>query len=561
MVTITEVTHEFIYFKATKTVANKLRSHYVGSKKAWRVPNTRGAILELMEFCDKEVLQPYYDKKMMAYQNHVAVKLKEDVEGDPRLRPYQRVDVAFLDKLTHAGIFNEQRTGKTPTVLSLKHVKNANRLLIVAPTVSLINWSREVETWLGRKDIMLLYGEIPKKVKNDLFKLVQSEPEVVVITTYQTLAQNVDYFLNHWDAMIIDEAHMIRNPKTQRTKACFKVGKKAVHRYAMTGTVTVKNARDLFSNLHFLYPERFPSYWEFVERYMKVEYDWFLREYRPGTSIDPPKEVEIQEIMSVIGVNRKREDVMSWLPKKHYEVVRLPLNKKQLKIYKEVEMNFQYENKKDGISINSVGVLDQLIRLNQISLTLDIFRDDPKFDASSKIEWIENWLEENPDEQAIIFSKSKRFLNILYGRLKTKLGDTNDKVAIITGDTSGHKRQEIADSFQSKKTQIICANIQALGVALTLDSAEVCIFADREFTPALNEQAEDRVVPTRKERNHPVTIYSLCAEGTYDETIEKLLRHRKSITEVLNSGGLQALKREVERLESTKNTEYRVGHA
>lgn len=546
----------FLYFKAPKNVAKKLRSHYVGSKKVWRIPNTMGAIKEYLSFYENHQLEEYLETKRVSYQNHIAIKLQDDVEGNPKLRPYQRVDVAFLNKLEHAGIFNEQRTGKTPTVLSLNHVINANRLLIVAPAVALYNLKAEVKQWLGR-DSMILDGKVSTKLKKDLLPMIQTEAEIVVITSFQTLAQNVDYFHNHWDAMIIDEAHYIRNSETQRALACFKVGKKALHRYAMTGTVTVKNARDLFSVLKFLYPERFLGKWEFMERYMKLEYDWFTKEYRPGNSIDPDKEIEIQEIISVLGVNRKRAEVMKWLPEKQYITIPIALSKDQLKVYKSVEQWFSYVDEKKGININCVGVLDQLTRLNQISLTLDIFREKNKYD-SSKTEWIQGWLEENEGDSVLIFSKSKKYLNMLFEQLK---GDYDDKVAIITGDTANHKRQEIADNFQAGKITILVANIQALGVALTLDRAEVCIFADRWFTPAVNEQAEDRIVPVSEKRNHPITIYSLCAIGTYDETIEKLLRHRKDITEILNSGGLQALKRELERIESTKNIEYRAYHA
>jgi hypothetical protein len=35
------------------------------------------------------------------------------------LRPYQKLDVAFLSKMNSVAIFNEMRTGKTPTSLIL----------------------------------------------------------------------------------------------------------------------------------------------------------------------------------------------------------------------------------------------------------------------------------------------------------------------------------------------------------------------------------------------------------------------------------------------------------
>lgn len=45
-------------------------------------------------------------------QRFLTLKAKEDTEGYHGLRPYQRVDIAYLNELPSAGIFNEPRTGR-----------------------------------------------------------------------------------------------------------------------------------------------------------------------------------------------------------------------------------------------------------------------------------------------------------------------------------------------------------------------------------------------------------------------------------------------------------------
>jgi len=44
--------------------------------------------------------------------------LKEELKKK-ELRPYQKADIAFLSKMNSVAIFNEMRTGKTPTSLIL----------------------------------------------------------------------------------------------------------------------------------------------------------------------------------------------------------------------------------------------------------------------------------------------------------------------------------------------------------------------------------------------------------------------------------------------------------
>ena len=70
-----------------------------------------------------------------------------DLETLKNLRAYQLDDVKFLAARKCAGCFNEQRTGKTPTSLSVMKVKNITKLLIIAPASTLYTWAKECKTW------------------------------------------------------------------------------------------------------------------------------------------------------------------------------------------------------------------------------------------------------------------------------------------------------------------------------------------------------------------------------------------------------------------------------
>ena len=67
-----------------------------------------------------------------------------------RLRPYQVKDVEQLTKHKAHGIFNEQRTGKTPTSLVAMTLKAEGRILVIATASMTYKWQEEAKTWTNR---------------------------------------------------------------------------------------------------------------------------------------------------------------------------------------------------------------------------------------------------------------------------------------------------------------------------------------------------------------------------------------------------------------------------
>jgi SNF2 family DNA or RNA helicase len=78
------------------------------------------------------------------------------------------------------------------------------------------------------------------------------------------------------------------------------------------------------------------------------------------------------------------------------------------------------------------------------------------------------------------------------------------------------------------------ANIIAAGTGLTLDRSDTIIFMDKSFSPADNEQAQDRIVHTTEERLHPINIISFVADGTVDERINQILERKEDLTKLIN---------------------------
>ena len=74
-------------------------------------------------------------------------------------------------------------------------------------------------------------------------------------------------------------------------------------------------------------------------------------------------EHKLQTQLSFISTNRKRKDVMPWLPEKDYQQVHLEPTKEQVKYLKELDKHFETEH------IIVQGILDRLVRERQIVLS------------------------------------------------------------------------------------------------------------------------------------------------------------------------------------------------
>ena len=142
---------DFIYFTTTEQTARKLDAVWVKSKNAYKVPNTLGALRELHK-AGYDVAE-YGKKKAEQRERILSVKhVIQDINfKDYGLRPYQNNDIFFLKQLKHAAIFNEQRTGKTPTTLKLLEAEGHDKIIIICPASLVLNWKKEVETWTSLK--------------------------------------------------------------------------------------------------------------------------------------------------------------------------------------------------------------------------------------------------------------------------------------------------------------------------------------------------------------------------------------------------------------------------
>jgi len=170
----------------------------------------------------------------------------------------------------------------------------------------------------------------------------------------------------------------------------------------------------------------------------------------------------------------------------------------------------------------------QLVRLQQLSVayaSIDSSFDEKTGETSSivtltepssKIDALMQIIQDNEGEQIVVFSQFKQLIRLVASRL----GRSKIPYVTITGDVPAHERPGAIDRFQRGEVPIFLGTIGAGGEGITLTAASTVVFLDRDWSPAKNSQAEDRL--HRIGQANAVHVIDIMALDTVD-----LGRHQK----------------------------------
>lgn len=455
---------------------------------------------------------------------------KETVKN---LRPYQIEDIKFIAARKNCACFNEQRTGKTPTALRSLLERDVNKFLIVAPASTIYTWANEVRRW-NNQECVVVDGTATKR--KDIIAnwktggLVISYECLREVTRYNeakheyTITGDLYYIKKHLqtiEACILDEAHRIKNHKSKQAEAMFSLSGIPI-KIALTGTPAPNKQHEIYSILHWLFPNVFTGYWRFIDYYFLQETRYNATgEYTEISTFKPGKAEELQQFLDIVSTRRLRASVMEWLPDKDYETIKLECTKEQDRYIQELKDNFEIGNEE----VMAVNILDVLIKTRQLCLSPQVLDLKSK---SPKAEWIKQYLKDYPDKKVLIFSNFTKWLKYL-GK---EIGCDN----LIIGETTKAKREQLKNNFQDGKIKVLLLNIKAAKEGITLDTASTAIFTDKYPPVGDIMQAEDRFVATTKDKKDlGHTIINLVMKDTYEENIERLLKNNASDIDVINN--------------------------
>ncbi|KAM0342624.1 hypothetical protein ACHAPU_009353 [Fusarium lateritium] len=303
------------------------------------------------------------------------------------LREYQRDGLDWLAGLyansTNGILADEMGLGKTiQTIALLAHLACQHEVwgphLVVVPTSVMLNWEMEFKKWCPGFKILAYYGSQEERKRK---RQGWNNDDVwnVCITSYQLVLQDQQVFKRRrWHYMILDEAHNIKNFKSQRWQTLLGFNTQA--RLLLTGTPLQNNLTELWSLLFFLMPAEngvggFADLQEF--------HDWFAK---PESQIlesgrehmDDEARAIISKLHKVLRpylLRRLKADVEKQMPGKYEHVEFCRLSKRQRELYD--GFLSRNDTKATLNSGNYLSIINCLMQLRKVCNHPDLFVDRP----------------------------------------------------------------------------------------------------------------------------------------------------------------------------------------
>ncbi|CAI9097423.1 OLC1v1033851C2 [Oldenlandia corymbosa var. corymbosa] len=302
------------------------------------------------------------------------------------LREYQHIGLDWLvtmyEKKLNGILADEMGLGKTiMTIALLAHLACEKGIwgphLIVVPTSVMLNWETEFLKWCPAFKILTYFGSAKeRKIKRQGW--LKPNSFHVCITTYRLVIQDSKVFKRKkWKYLILDEAHLIKNWKSQRWQTLLNFNSK--RRILLTGTPLQNDLMELWSLMHFLMPHIFQSHQEFK--------DWFCN---PITGMVEGQERVNKEVVDRLHnvlrpfiLRRLKRDVEKQLPSKHEHVIYCRLSKRQRNLYEDFIASS--ETQATLASANFFGMISVIMQLRKVCNHPDLFEGRPivsSFDMS-----------------------------------------------------------------------------------------------------------------------------------------------------------------------------------
>ncbi|WP_329477468.1 DEAD/DEAH box helicase [Kribbella sp. NBC_01510] len=420
---------------------------------------------------------------------------------------------------------DEPGLGKTAQALLAARAVGAYPLLVVVPNVVKTNWAREAGLWTPKRNATVIHGD---------GETVDGFADIVIVN-YEVLDRHVGWLGDlGFRGMVVDEAHFIKNKKSQRSRNVLQLSERIRTRagrpllMALTGTPLINDIED------------FTAIWEFLgwidETGPRAELMESLEE-TDLTPADPGFSAAARARVIDMGIVRRRKvDVAADIPARRIADLPVELDGAIGRSIRDAERELadrlvaRYETalatRTSGSTVD--GIDHDLVR--RVAGWERSDRDSAKtgenvFSLVRRIGRAKAGLAADYAAQlahsvgkVVFFARHIEVLDAAE-ELFTERGI---RYSSIRGDQSRTTRQKNIDAFvNDPDVSIAVCSLLTAGVGLNLQVASNVVLAELSWTNAEQTQAIDRV--HRIGQAEPVTAWRIIAAQTIDTKIADLI--------------------------------------
>ncbi|MEE6280955.1 DEAD/DEAH box helicase [Georgenia sp. MJ170] len=446
------------------------------------------------------------------------------VRADLELMPHQAELVAAAAQGHRTFLLaDEPGLGKTAQALLAAQAADAYPLLVVVPNVVKTNWARETERWTPNRTATVVHGD---------GETVDGFADVMIVN-YEILDRHVGWLASlGFRGMVVDEAHYIKNKKSQRSRHVLELSERIRARMsrpllmALTGTPLINDIED------------FTAIWEFLGWIDEAKPlgDLMLSLEEIGlTPADPGFYPAARSSVIEQGIVRRRKvDVAADLPARRVADVFVELDGEAGRSIRAAEQELarrlvaRYERVLEAKHADVYAGIDhELVRQVAVwerGATAEKSVDNV-FTMMRRIGQAKSGLAADYAAQlvrnvgkVVFFAKHVDVMDAA----EESFAARGFQVASIRGDQTASVRQRNIDAFTNDPdVSVAVCSLTAAGVGLNLQVASNMVLAELSWTDAEQTQAIDRI--HRIGQAEPVTAWRIIAAQTLDTRIAELI--------------------------------------
>ena len=442
-----------------------------------------------------------------------------------RLFAHQRQAVQWLAGLVVRGnggiLADEMGLGKTIEVAALLEAlsfsgKLYGPVLVLCPATIVSHWQSTLQAWTPSLPVQVFEDEKKQAVMQQVRRKA-----AVLVTNYELLYTQEDLVSGlHWQIVILDEGHKIRNPISKVTLACKRL--KTANRLLLSGTPIQNNLTEFWSLVDFVNPGLLGS----LEAFDKELAAPILRAGYVSADLRAAElgyqcACQLRDLIAPYILRRTKKElkVSLGLPEKEEKLLLCDMTETQYETYVRYLDKYtqRLESKKDAFQC----IRDLRHIANHPCLLTNHKRRETgqvadHFSASGKLlvlgQLLSAWV--LAAHKTAVFSQSKKMLSLCEA-LVTSL---SLPYARIDGDTAVSDRLPVIASFNGTDTyKVLLLTTKVGGLGLNLTGASRVVILDPDWNPMTDIQAKERAL--RIGQSKDVAVYRFLTKGSIEEKV------------------------------------------